>query len=113
MMSFICLPGFSKNRLDIHTQPGSPRSIHSCENTSEPGIKNYFFYIALFVAPTGEQPAIQVMPDDHSELVPPLPIPNRTVKRLRADDSAATSVKVGHRQAFIKKPSELNVQRVF
>jgi hypothetical protein len=40
-----------------------------------------------------------VMPDDHSELVPPLPIPNRTVKRLSADDSAATSVKVGHRQA--------------
>jgi hypothetical protein len=32
-------------------------------------------------------------------LVPPLPIPNRTVKRLSADDSAATSVKVGHRQA--------------
>ncbi|MET3138130.1 hypothetical protein AAKU61_004499, partial [Undibacterium sp. GrIS 1.2] len=25
----------------------------------------------------------------------------RTVKRLRANDSAATSVKVGHRQAFI------------
>ena len=25
--------------------------------------------------------------DDHSELVPLLPIPNRTVKRLRADDS--------------------------
>jgi hypothetical protein len=36
-------------------------------------------------------------------LVPPLPIPNRTVKRLRADDSAATSVKVGHRQATILK----------
>ena len=45
----------------------------------------------------------QVMPDDHSELVPPLPIPNRTVKRFRADDSAATSVKVGYRQACIKK----------
>ncbi|WP_211324395.1 hypothetical protein, partial [Undibacterium pigrum] len=30
-----------------------------------------------------------------------LPIPNRTVKRLRANDSAATSVKVGYRQAFI------------
>ncbi|HEV7814879.1 MAG TPA: hypothetical protein VGP06_07225, partial [Janthinobacterium sp.] len=29
----------------------------------------------------------------------PLPIPNRTVKRYCADDSAATSVKVGHRQA--------------
>ena len=39
------------------------------------------------------------MPDDHSKLVPPLPIPNRTVKRLRADDSASTRVKVGHRQA--------------
>ena len=39
------------------------------------------------------------MADDHSELVPPLPIPNRTVKRFRADDSAATSVKVGYRQA--------------
>jgi hypothetical protein len=30
----------------------------------------------------------QVKPDDHSELVPPLPIPNRTVKQLSADDSA-------------------------
>ena len=39
------------------------------------------------------------MPDDHSKSVPPLPIPNRTVKRFYADDSAATSVKVGHRQA--------------
>ena len=42
-----------------------------------------------------------VTPDDHSELVPLLPIPNRTVKRLCADDSGRTSVKVGHRQAFI------------
>ena len=41
-----------------------------------------------------------VMPDDHSELVPLLPIPNRTVKRLRADDSAGSRVKVGHRQAL-------------
>ena len=49
----------------------------------------------------------QVMPDDNSKLVPPLPIPNRTVKQLRADDSAATSVKVGHRQAFIRKPLSL------
>ena len=45
----------------------------------------------------------QVMPDDHSELEPPLPIPNRTVKRYRADDSAVTSVKVGYRQAIISK----------
>ena len=43
------------------------------------------------------------MPDDHSELEPPLPIPNRTVKRYRADDSAETSVKVGYRQAIIYK----------
>ena len=39
------------------------------------------------------------MPDDHSEVVPLLPIPNRTVKRLCADDSADSRVKVGHRQA--------------
>ena len=46
------------------------------------------------------------MPDDHSEVVPLLPIPNRTVKRFSADDSADSRVKVGHRQAFIavKKP---------
>jgi hypothetical protein len=41
-----------------------------------------------------------VMPDDHSKLVPLLPIPNRTVKRLCADDSADSRVKVGHRQAL-------------
>jgi hypothetical protein len=47
------------------------------------------------------------MPDDHSELVPLLPIPNRTVKRLSADDSAGSRVKVGHRQALtaLKSPS--------
>ena len=46
------------------------------------------------------------MPDDHSKLVPLLPIPNRTVKRLCADDSADSRVKVGHRQA----PYALNAQ---
>ena len=49
------------------------------------------------------QRAVQVMPDDHSEVVPLLPIPNRTVKRLCADDSAASRVKVGHRQAVIAR----------
>src|SRR5690606_40116718 len=39
--------------------------------------------------------------DDHSKVVTRLPIPNRTVKRLSADDSGRTSVKVGHRQALI------------
>ena len=43
------------------------------------------------------------MPDDHSEVVPLLPIPNRTVKRLCADDSADSRVKVGHRQAPKRK----------
>ena len=43
----------------------------------------------------------QVKPDDHSEVVPLLPIPNRTVKRLCANDSADSRVKVGHRQANI------------
>ena len=43
------------------------------------------------------------MPDDHSEVVPLLPIPNRTVKHLSADDSAGSRVKVGHRQASIEK----------
>ena len=47
------------------------------------------------------------MPDDHSELVPLLPIPNRTVKRLSADDSADARVKVGHRQALTAQRARL------
>jgi hypothetical protein len=43
------------------------------------------------------------MPDDHSELVPLLPIPNRKVKRFSADDSADSRVKVGRCQAFMIK----------
>ena len=38
----------------------------------------------------------------HSVLDPLLPIPNRTVKRDSADDSADTRVKVGHCQALTK-----------
>ena len=48
------------------------------------------------------------MPDDHSEVVPLLPIPNRTVKRFSADDSADSRVKVGHCQAIkVKTPSHM------
>ena len=47
------------------------------------------------------------MPDDHSKLVPLLPIPNRTVKRLSADDSADSCVKVGHRQAIKPELAQL------
>ena len=54
------------------------------------------------------------MPDDHSKSVPPLPIPNRTVTRLCADDSAATSVKVGYRQAnYSQKPAQLILSGLF
>ncbi len=44
----------------------------------------YFFQIG-FVDVSTER---KVMSDDHSEVAPLLPIPNRTVKRLSADDSA-------------------------
>ena len=43
----------------------------------------YFFYFS-FGAYAPKQP---VTPGGHSELEPRLPIPNRTVKRLCADDS--------------------------
>src|SRR5690606_19329069 len=46
-------------------------------------------------------PTQPVTPDDHSKVAPLLPIPNRTVKRLRADDSEHSFVKVGHRQALM------------
>ena len=51
------------------------------------------------------------MPDDHSKVVPLLPIPNRTVKRLCADDSADSRVKVGHRQASTAKTPHQSVGR--
>ncbi len=75
----------------------------------------YFFQFGLSDSRSDAAPENrQVMPDDHSELVPPLPIPNRTVKRLSADDSAATSVKVGHRQAVIpENPRRRKVPGVF
>ena len=47
------------------------------------------------------------MPDDHSKLVPLLPIPNRTVKRLCANDSADSRVKVGHCQATHPRNAQL------
>ena len=64
---------------------------------------NWLFCVGLAAA-QGDK---KVMPEDHSELVPLLPIPNRTVKRLSADDSADTRVKVGHSQAIkAKKPGQ-------
>ena len=70
----------------------------------------YRLYEFAALAPTrsAQQP---VMPDDHSKLVPLLPIPNRTVKRLRADDSADPCVKVGHRQAVMLETPSLRDSR--
>jgi hypothetical protein len=42
--------------------------------------------------------------DAHSEAAPPLPIPNRTVKHLSANDSADSRVKVGQHQTNHTKP---------
>ena len=53
------------------------------------------------------------MPDDHSEVVPLLPIPNRTVKRLCADDSADSRVKVGHCQAITARNARYIMCRAF
>lgn len=51
---------------------------------------------------------------DHSEVEPRLPIPNRTVKCLYANDSADTRVKVGNRQATLYKNPQLYTQlRIF
>ena len=61
---------------------------------------------SLELLPNREPFRTKSMPDDHSKSVPPLPIPNRTVKRSYADDSAATSVKVGHRQASYVEPTQ-------
>ena len=58
-------------------------------------LKRLYELVLLLAIAAGQK----VKPDDHSEVVPLLPIPNRTVKRLRADDSAHSRVKVGHRQA--------------
>ena len=76
---------------------------YRCADTLATNIVVLRFFRIGFVARTVQQ-NIQVMPDDHSELEPPLPIPNRTVKRLHADDSADTRVKVGNRQAPLKNP---------
>jgi hypothetical protein len=54
-----------------------------------------------------------VMPDDHSNVVPLLPIPNRTVKRVSANDSADSRVKVGHRQASIRTPCSVSEGFIF
>ena len=53
------------------------------------------------------------MPDDHSEEVPLLIRKDRTVKRLSANDSAGSRVKVGHRQALTAKTPNLMIGRFF
>src|SRR6185436_9339762 len=43
------------------------------------------------------------LPGGYSNLEPLLPIPNRTVKRVCADDSVHSHAKVGHRQTIQPK----------
>ena len=44
------------------------------------------------------------LPGGYSNLEPLLPIPNRTVKRVCADDSVHSHAKVGHRQTNPRSP---------
>ena len=55
-----------------------------------------------------------VPPDDHSERVPPDPMPNSAVKPLSADGSVGPPhARVGHRQAFIPKIPSTKVLGIF
>ena len=55
------------------------------------------------------------MPDDHSDVVPLLPIPNRTVKRVSADDSADCPCESRSSSGFysLKKPSSKELGFLF
>ena len=76
-------------------------TTHASNDASPPEFKK-LLHIFFPIGPLAHKARWQqVMPDDHSEVEPLLPIPNRTVKRFSADDSAATRVKVGHRQATL------------
>ena len=46
------------------------------------------------------RPSACRLPGGYSNLEPLLPIPNRTVKRVCADDSVHSHAKVGHRQTI-------------
>ena len=67
-------------------------------------------YFHLRVGPSnGEQ-----LSDEHSKLEPPDPISNSEVKRLSADGSVGSPhVRVGHRQAFIRKRPSASRRGVF
>ena len=77
----------------------SDDSLHTALATAPPPAAR-LYELASLARATRSPGRRTVKPDDHSEVVPLLPIPNRTVKRLSADDSADSRVKVGHRQAI-------------
>ena len=81
-------------------------SKDTCPKLKRNAIKQARLY-EFVLRPKKRAAASQFMPGDHSKLAPLLPIPNRTVKRLCADDSADARVKVGHRQALIWRPAEV------
>ena len=62
-------------------------TTHASNDASPPEFKK-LLHIFFPIGPLAHKARWQqVMPDDHSEVEPLLPIPNRTVKRFSADDS--------------------------
>ena len=89
----------------IWTSPASKIESSVMPKGTQSKLTRLYEFASLLGCSTHSQAAKQpVQPDDHSEVVPLLPIPNRTVKRLSADDSAHSRVKVGHRQATPQMP---------
>ena len=86
---------------DVVPRRPRPRALVGAQSRQRKADWLYEFVWQRRLTPEGGRGAAgqQVMPDDHSKVAPLLPIPNRTVKRLSADDSADSRVKVGHRQA--------------
>mgnify|MGYP000933989768 CR=1 FL=1 len=79
-----------------------------------------FRYTRRLLSDNGSQPRPtrrarrqQALSDDHSEVEPLLPIPNRNVKRFCADDSGPAPVKVGHRQTPYSCKSPYTVRAFF
>ena len=78
------LPIGKRCRKVVHATLTTLASSDATSNPSRPRLIRSSSKLAWLPLKAARQ---QVMPDDHSEVEPPLPIPNRTVKRLCADDS--------------------------
>ena len=61
-----------------------PITVVHCASVFAPDTTQPLYFFLPWCHAAARRPS---MPDDHSPLDPPLPIPNRTVKRRHADDS--------------------------